>query len=157
MAAALIASVVANAALAVLVWRGPLVGGARADVTPDGEELGPYMSTQQHYMHKLGLAIQNRNQPLAEFYFEELEEGFEVIERKFPAYDGYPIAALVKSVFDPVKPALARALAAADWPGAGAAYASGVSACNTCHAAAKHEYVKIAAPTGNPFNQTFSP
>lgn len=25
-----------------------------------------------------------------------------------------------------------------------------------CHVAVKHEFVKIAAPSGNPFNQTFA-
>jgi hypothetical protein len=156
-AALLTASLVANAALAVLVWRGSLVGSARADVTAAGEELAPYMATQQHYAHKLGLAVQSKNKPLAEFYIEELAEGFEVIEKKFPTYDNYPIAALVKSVFNPAKPALAKALAASDWPAAGVAYSGIVNACNTCHTATKHEFVRIAVPASNPFNQSFAP
>ena len=157
MAAALTASLIANAALAVLAWRGSLVGAARADITPAGESLAPYMSTQQHYAHKLGLAIQSKNKPLAQFYLEELEEGFEMIEKKFPTYDNLPIASLVKSVIDPAKPALVKTLAASDWPAAGVAYSNLVNACNTCHAAAQHEFVKIAVPTSNPFNQSFSP
>ncbi len=157
MAAALTASLFANAALAVLAWRGSLVGSARADVTPAGEELAPYMATQQHYVHKLGLAIQGKNKPLAEFYLEELEEGFEVIEKKFPTYDNYPIASLVKSVFNPAKPALVKTLAASDWPAAGMAYSGLINACNTCHTAAKHDFVKIVVPAANPFNQSFSP
>ena len=157
MAAALTASLVTNAALAVIVWRGSLVGSALADVTPAGDELAPYMATQQHYAHKLGLAIQSKNKPLAEFYLEELEEGFEVIEKKFPTYDNYPIASLVKSVFDPAKPALEKTLAAPDWPAASMAYSNLLNACNTCHSATKHEFVKIVVPASNPFNQSFSP
>jgi len=157
MAAALTASVVANAALAVVAWRGSLVDSARADMTPAGDELAPYMSTQQHYAHKLGLAIQSKNKPLAEFYLEEIEEGFEVIAKKFPTYDNFPIASLVKSVFDPAKPALVKTLAASDWPAAGMAYSGLVNSCNTCHAATKHEFVKITVPASNPFNQSFSP
>lgn len=153
----LVGSALTNVVLAVVAWRGSLVVDARADVTPAGEELAPYMSTQQRHMHKLGLAIQSKNKPLAQFYLKEIEEGFEVVEKKFPTYETFQIAALVKAMFDPAKPALAKALGASDWPGATVAYSGLVTACNTCHVAVTHDYIKIAVPTSNPFNQTFSP
>jgi hypothetical protein len=157
MAVALIGSVLVNISLVVVAWRGSLVDSARADVTPAGDELAPYMSDQHRFAHKLGLAIQNKNQPLARFYLEEIEEGFEVIEKKFPTYDKFQIAALAKAMIDPAKPALRKALEKPDWPAATAAYSNLLNACNTCHTAVTREYVKITVPTGNPFNQSFSP
>jgi len=152
----LAASLLLNLGLATLLWVGNPVRDARADTTPAGEELAPYMANQHRHVHKLGLAIQNKNQPLASFYFTELEEGFEMIEKKFPSYDNYQIAALVKAMMNPAKPALQSALAKSDWVGATNAYASFVTACNTCHVAVKKEFVKVTVPTSNPFNQSFA-
>jgi hypothetical protein len=132
------------------------VAVARADVTPSGEDLASYMTHLQRHSHKLGLSIQAKNKPLAEFYLTELGEMFEIIQRKFPQYEGVQVAALSKAMIDPAKPALSKALAASDWPGATTAYDKYLAACNGCHQAAQHPFVKIVAPTGNPFNQSFA-
>jgi len=129
---------------------------AHADVTPAGEELAVYMSHAQRHAHKLGLSIQNKNKPLADFYFTELGETFELIEKKFPQYENMQIAALAKAMLDPAKPALYKALTTGDWPNASIAYDKYLAACNTCHVATQHPFVKIVAPTGNPFNQSFA-
>ncbi|HXV15044.1 MAG TPA: hypothetical protein VEC56_12630 [Candidatus Krumholzibacteria bacterium] len=151
---ALALSLLANVWLAASHHRP--VGEARADVAPPTEELAIYMSHAQRHAHKLGLSIQAKNKPLAEFYLAELGETFELIQRKFPQYDGLQIAALSKAMLDPAKPALARSLAAGDFATASVAYDKYLAACNSCHVAAKHEYVKVVAPTGNPFNQSFA-
>jgi hypothetical protein len=154
LAGALAVSLAVNAWL--IVSNLPPVTRAHADTTPAGEELAPYMADAQRHAHKLGLSIQAKNKPLAEFYMAELGETFEIIQKKFPQYDGYQIAALTKAMLDPAKPALSKALAAGDWPTSAIAYDKYLTACNTCHVAVKHEFVKIVAPTGNPFNQSFA-
>ena len=132
------------------------VSEARADVTPAGDDLAMYMANLQRDSHKLGLSIQAKNKPLAEFYATELGEMFEIIQKKFPTYEGFQIAALSKAMIDPAKPALSKALAASDWPGATTAYDKYLAACNGCHQAVQHPFVKLVAPTGNPFNQSFA-
>ena len=129
---------------------------ARADVTPSGEDLASFMTHLQRHSHKLGLSIQAKNKPLAEFYLTELDEMFEIIQKKFPQYEGIQVAALSKAMIDPAKPALTKALAASDWPRATAAYDKYIAACNGCHQAAEHPFVKIVPPTLNPFNQSFA-
>lgn len=152
--ATLVASLLLNAWLVL----GPVhhTTPALADVTPTGEELAPYMNHLQRHTHKLGLSIQAKNKPAADFYLTELSETFELVQKKFPSYDGYQIAALSKAMIDPAKPALTKALAASDWPTAAIAYDKYVAACNNCHVAVKHEFIKITVPTGNPFNQSFA-
>ena len=154
LAATLVASLLLNAWLVIGSWHHATP--ALADVTPAGEELAPYMNHVQRHAHKLGLAIQAKNKPLADFYLTELGETFELVQKKFPTYDGYQIAALSKAMIDPAKPALTKALAASDWPTASIAYDKYVAACNNCHVAVKHEFIKITVPTGNPFNQSFA-
>jgi hypothetical protein len=152
--AALTVSVAANVWLAVESM-GPS-STARADVTPSSEELAVYMSHAQRHAHKLGLSIQSKNKPLADFYYTELGEAFEQIEAKFPQYEGMQIAALAKAMLDPAKPALSKSIAAGDWATASVAYGKFIAACNSCHVATKHEFVKITTPAGNPFNQSFA-
>ncbi len=146
-------SLLANAALAIALLRP--VSPAYADAA-NGEELAVYMSDAQRHAHKLGLSIQSKNQPLADFYFHELGETFEAIEKHFPQYDGMQIAALSKAMLDPAKPALSKSIAAGNWPTASIAYDKLVAACNSCHVATEHAFVKITVPTHNPFNQTFA-
>jgi hypothetical protein len=132
------------------------VADAHADVTASGEELSTYMSHLQRHAHKLGLSIQAKNKPLADFYFTELGETLEIIQKKFPQYEGLQIAALSKAMIDPAKPALSKSLAAGDWSTAPGSYDKLLAACNNCHVAVKHEFIKVVVPTGNPFNQSFA-
>ena len=156
-AAIIVALLSVNLVLGAVAMRGTLVNEARADGSSHTEELLPYMSTQQRSMHKLFLSIQAKNKPLAEFYLEKIGETFDIIETKFPTYDNFQIGALSKAMFDPATPPLAKALGASDWAGASAAYNNVVTACNNCHIATQHAFVKIVTPTGNPFNQSFAP
>lgn len=147
-------SLLLNAWLAAAMWRP--VSDAHADVTASGEELSTYMNHLQRHGHKLGLSIQAKNKPLANFYYAEIGETLEIIQKKFPQYEGYQIAALSKAMIDPAKPALAKSLTAGDWPTATIAYDKLLAACNNCHVAVKHEFVKVVVPTTNPFNQSFA-
>ena len=152
----LIGSLAINALLLALVWDGLSVPATRADVGPT-QELVPYMEIMQHLSHKLGLAIQAKNEPLASFYLEEIEETTNVIRKKFPTYDRMDIAELAGAMLVPSIGPLEKSLSTANWDIANAAYAKLIDSCNDCHAATEHEYVKIIVPTANPFNQTLSP
>lgn len=145
-----------SGAVALLLSRDGLVSDARADVTPSGEELSLYMAHQQELVQKLGLSIQAKNKDLADFYRNELAEGFEVIQKKFPQYDGVQVAALSKAMMDPAMIPLKKAIDTANWATATSAYSTLITSCNNCHTAGKHAFVKITVPKGNPFNQSFA-
>lgn len=127
--------------------------------TVDHEEeegsVAPYMADLQRYAEKLYHAGASENWELARFYSHELEETAEAIERGGFAEDGQPLAPLVERWLTPTVERVeeARERAAFD-----AAYADLVAACNTCHAATEHAFVRITVPTANAFtNQEFAP
>lgn len=150
----LFVSLVLNATLGATLLRGP-GADARAD-EGEAEELAPYMALMQHHAHKLGLAIQAKNQALAAFYLEEVEETARTIEKKFPSYDGVAVGELAEVMLMPSIEPVEKAIRGASWPAAAASYGKLVGACNDCHAAANHGFIEITVPSGNPFNQSFS-
>ncbi len=154
----LVTSLVLNAALVLaLTGRGNWVHDSRADTTASGEELSPYMALMQHHMHKLGLAIQAKNTALAGFYLEEIGETSAIIQRKFPTYDKVAVGPLMNAMLVPSIAPLDKTIKASNWALSNAGYTKLVDSCNGCHAAANHNFIKITAPTQNPFNQSFSP
>lgn len=150
-------SLALNLLLLSLLGRGVWVRDSRADVTPSGEELAPYMAMMQHLTHKLGLSLQARNAPLAGFYIQEIEETATVIQKKFPTYDKVAVGQLMGAMLVPSITPLEKAIKASNWAISSAGYTKLLDSCNGCHAAAEHPFIKIAAPTSNPFNQSFSP
>ena len=153
----LIGSLAFNAVLLVLFAGGAPVRESRADVTGGvTEELVPYMEIMQHLSHKLGLSIQAKNEPLASFYLEEINETVALIRKKFPVYDKQEIASLAGAMFVPQIEPLRKAVKAKNWVITNAGYTKMIDSCNDCHAATDHEFIQITAPTTNPFNQSFS-
>jgi hypothetical protein len=150
---ALLVSLVLNVTL-IIALSGDF---SRADVGPNGEDLAPYMATMQHNVHKLGLSLQAKNQPLASFYMEEVQETAEMIQKKFPTYDKIAVGPLMNAMLVPSLGPLAASLKASNWAISNSGYTKLIDSCNGCHAAAQHGFVKITAPTSNPFNQSFSP
>ena len=153
---ALISSLCINILLLSLLWGGRPVSESRADAGAT-EELVPYMEILQHLSHKLGLAIQAKNEPLASFYVDETEETIEIIRKKFPTYDKMEIASLAGAMIVPQIDPLRVSLKAKNWVTTNASYTKFVDSCNGCHAATAHKFIVITAPTTNPFNQTFAP
>jgi hypothetical protein len=149
-------SLILNAVL-VLALAGREVRESRADVSPTGEDLAPYMAMMQHTAHKLGLALQAKNQPLASFYMEEIEETAGIIQKKFPTYDKIAVGPLVNAMLVPSIAPLTASIKASNWAISNAGYTKLIDSCNTCHTAAQHAFIKITAPTSNPFNQSFAP
>ncbi|HET6350198.1 MAG TPA: hypothetical protein VFH88_14060 [Candidatus Krumholzibacteria bacterium] len=153
----LAASLIFNLLLLSLVGHSFWVRDTRADVGPNGEDLAPYMAQMQHLSHKLGLSIQAHNAPLASFYIEEMQETAGIIQKKFPTYDKVAVGTLMGAMLVPQFSPLARAVTASNWAISNAGYAKLLESCNGCHAAANHGFIHITTPTGNPFNQSFSP
>jgi hypothetical protein len=149
-------SLATNTLLIPMLWHGGAVRETRADVGAT-EDLTPYMETLQHLSHKLGLAIQAKNAPLASFYIEEIGENAEVVQKKFPTYDKWSVSQLTGAMLVPSISPLQKSLKASNWAMSNAGYKKLLESCNGCHVATEHAFVKIVAPGSNPFNQTFSP
>jgi hypothetical protein len=150
----LIGSLALNALLLSLWWGGASVRETHAD---EEKELMPYMQMLQHLTHKLGLSIQAKNQPAASFYITEIDEIVAIVRDEFPTHDNLQIATLANAMLVPSIDPVKKALGGKNWVVTTAAYNKLVDSCNGCHSATNHGYLKITAPTGNPFNQTFSP
>jgi hypothetical protein len=120
-------------------------------------ELVEHMASLQYLVHKAGLAIDQQNQPLADFYAHELEERIERVV-KVGEYHGYPIGTLATTRLVPAFEDFAHSLASArDWPGISSRLDRMIEACNSCHQATDHGFINVVRTTANPFSQTFAP
>jgi hypothetical protein len=129
----------------------------RASQPAVSPELAGYMGDLQHHTHKLTLSIAAGNAELAEFYLHEVGESAEQIERLFPQHDGVPVAELAEKLLEPRLAALDRALERRRWDDAQRGLDELVAACNDCHAAAGHAFIRVEVTSANPFNQSFAP
>lgn len=121
-------------------------------------ELGPYMSTMQRWSQKLGFALQQENQPLAEFYLTEIEETSGEVAGKFGVYEGMEISRNLTALLDPAVADLRQAIEEGDLQAATSRYEQMIGACNTCHAATQHPFIVITPASGEPpYNQDFAP
>jgi hypothetical protein len=107
-------SLILNAVL-VLALAGREVRESRADVAGT-DELSEYMALMQHHMHKLGLALQAKNAPLAGFYIEEVDETADLIQKKFPTYDKIAVAQLMSAMLVPSIAPLEKSIQAPTGP-----------------------------------------
>jgi len=116
------------------------------------------MSDLQQYTDKLGYAINARNDVLAEFYLDEVDQTMSMIQAQFPQYEGRNIASLSKALTAPKIPPLRTALDDTDWGATRPAYSALVESCNECHAATFRQFIRIQEPTGTPpWAQRFKP
>ncbi len=151
---------------AVLLWLGIAVTlfqacfafSPKPDQSINSEDVGlaPYMGELQRFSHKFALAIDRKNQPLANFYLEEIRETLDQIVNKVPEYEGFPVASTIKTIMFPLLPELKKSLDGADWHAARQKYGKLVDGCNRCHAALEHEFIRITVAGTNPFNQDFT-
>lgn len=114
------------------------------------------MSFMQHFSTKLYLAGVEENWELADFYSHELEEIAEEIVEHDVEYDGNDISKLTEDILLSQIELLEDAIDANDLPAFKRNYQTLINSCNACHTATGHSMVKIAIPTGNPYNQDFS-
>ena len=142
------------AGVVLLVGGFALVRSARrSDLEP---ELAIYMGELQHHTHKLNLAIQSENVALADFYLHEVEEVAEQIEQLFPQHDGHRVGDLARAILEPQLVALRTTLERSNWDQSRTGFSSLIAACNQCHSATSHGFIRIEATTANPFNQSFA-
>lgn len=143
----------------------PPVATPEAGSTPEPAEeveLARLMTELQRHGAKLGYALEARNRPLADFYLHELEEVYEELSR-VEEYEGMPIAQPAGVILVPALEELASFLDRSDpWaedPGSPwRAYEALIEACNRCHLATEHAFLRIVPARGEPpFNQSFEP
>ncbi len=121
-------------------------------------ELAPHMAALQRHAEKLYHAGANANWPLARFYSHELDEAAEEVEEGDFVEDGQPLGPLVARWLMPAVERAEDAAAAENRAAFDAAYTELVTACNACHAATDHGFIKITVPQSNTFaNQDFTP
>lgn len=151
-----LALALAAAALLVAIYAALRPAGAPAAAPEAAGELAYHMAYLERYADKLHAAAAEGNWPLAGFYLHEIEETAEAVVAEHHVEDGVALAPLVETM---LLPAVARAEAAGgDGAAFEAAYRGLVVACNDCHAATGHAFVRIAVPdrSGYP-NQDFRP
>ena len=117
-------------------------------------ELAHLMANLQYFLHKTSLSITATDPRLVEFYIHELEESIEVIEG-IKDYEGYPIGELTKAMLLPSFEIFEKSIKKNDANAAHSAYLNLIQACNNCHTATNHEFIKIKQNESNPFLQSF--
>lgn len=107
--------------------------------------LATVMASIQLHTHKLNLAIKARNRPLAEYYVKGLNQGVERVVRSFPEHQGHRVAEETPAYLDPWLNDLDRKLGSSDWSGARRSFARLLQACNECHAATDHPFLRASS------------
>ncbi|MCS7189797.1 MAG: hypothetical protein RMJ66_04560 [Bacteroidia bacterium] len=121
-------------------------------------ELSTFMTQYQHFLTKLYLAGYAQNWPLAEFYYEELEETAEQVEKLGIIDEGVPVSAMTgPNLLEPLHE-LKKAIAQRELSAFENSMREIVSRCNSCHAAAGKPYIRFTLPEkGHPPSQIFLP
>ena len=115
---------------------------------------GDFMGSIQNHHNKLWFAGVNENWELAAFEMHELEELFEDIETTYPDREETQSMPLIHPGLNAVNTALNNQNPEEFKQG----YITLTNACNRCHQATKHEFIKITVPTIPSYsNQDFKP
>jgi len=125
---------------------------------PYAPGLGEFMTATQLRHAKLWFAGDANNWDLAAYEIDEIMEGLEDAEKRFPTHDGIPVAEMIKANIDPAVEELRKAVEAKSSTKFAVAFDKLSSACNTCHAGVNKQFIRIRRPTSSPLsNQTFAP
>ena len=142
---------------AILFFAGvlALAAPAAADRGEENYELVSAMGCLQYFLHKTGLALREGNFRLASFYLHEIEEVLEEVG-KVESYDGHPVGKMSGEMADEAFETLEKAVDGKKRKASRRAYADMIKACNTCHTATDHGFIKVRDRSGsNPFMQSF--
>ena len=123
---------------------------------PAGGNFVSHMTQMQYFTHKLGLAVTAQNRELEGYYVHEVEEIIEQVS-EVEEYKGIPVGQLIRDTLLPTFEYLEKTLETGDAEAAEAAYDKLIEACNACHKAAKHGFIRIERRTDNPYLQDFTP
>ncbi len=133
-------------------------------VQPDGEtgeehfEVAVVMGRMQRYHQKWWASGQAGNAELAAFYLHELEEAMEEVAEAGVMDEGADVSAAMRTYGLPALEELERLLTE---EGVQAMHAKGAimtNACNACHQATQHAYIRLQDPAQHFFpDQDFKP
>lgn len=110
-------------------------------------EVAVVMGRMQHYHQKWWASGQAGNAELAAFYLHELEEAMEEVVEAGVMDEGTDVSAAMRTYGLPALEELERLLKE---EGVQAMHAKGAimtNACNACHQATEHAYIRIQVPT----------
>jgi len=118
------------------------------------------MALQQMRYTKIWLAGQAGNWPLAAYEADELGEGFEAVLTFHPTHENAPIApkdAIPRMITQPLAE-LKAAVARRDGAAFEETYDAVTMACNNCHQATNHGFIRVQRPDTNSYpSQVFLP
>jgi hypothetical protein len=135
-----------------------LFASAQPAKEPYAPGLGQFMAATQLRHAKLWFAGKMNNWDLAAYEIDEIKEGLEDVEKRFPTHDGVPIADMIKTIIGPAIEELEKAVGAKGPAKFIVAFDQLTSACNACHAGANKPFIRIQRPTQSPLtNQNFAP
>jgi hypothetical protein len=121
-------------------------------------EVAVVMGRIQQYHQKWWAAGQTANAQLAAFYLHELEEAMEEVAEAKIMDDGIDVSQAMRTYGLPALAELERLLKE---EGVQAMHAKGAimtNACNACHQATQHEYIRLQEPSQLLFpDQVFTP
>jgi len=121
-------------------------------------ELGVHMGRIQRYHQKWWLAGRAGNSELAAFYLHEMGEEMVAVAEAGVVEDGIDVGVHMRAHGLPVLRELERRLKA---EGVAAAHSGAVllvNACNSCHAATGHPFIRVRVPSDAHFpDQDFQP
>jgi hypothetical protein len=121
-------------------------------------ELALLMGDLQRLTYKLALSADAGNAELAAFYLHESQEQLRKIQAEAPVYENIPVALLIDRLAHPAYAPMQEAVTAKDAKRMREGMNAIVQACNACHIATQHGFIRITVGTGvNPFNQSFAP
>ena len=117
---------------------------------------GIMLSIQTHH-EKLYYACKEENWDLSSFLIHELEEGFEDVQKYHPIHDEIDLNNLVLNLALPAIKKLEVSIKDESKENFDSNFMKLTNACNSCHIATNHQFIKIQLPTTRRFtNQNFS-
>jgi hypothetical protein len=147
-------TIVAMIALAASV----MFASAQSAKEPYEPGLGEFMTATQIRHAKLWFAGRQKNWDLAAYEIDEIKEGLEDARRLHPTFDGIPVAEMMKTIIDPRIAELEKATGSKNNDRFAIAFDELTSGCNSCHAAANKQFIRIQRPIEPPLtNQNFAP
>jgi hypothetical protein len=128
------------------------------DESPRTPELALLMGDLQRLTHKLALSADAGNAELAAFYLHESKSSFGRSNPRHPSMKTFPSRLLIDRLAHPAYAPMQEAVTAKDAKRMREGMNAIVQACNACHTATQHAFIRITPGTEvNPFNQSFAP
>jgi hypothetical protein len=158
-AAVALAVLVAAATFAARAVAQNPFGDANAEPAPFNPQMASLMSMLIQPRHtKLGLAGNAQNWELAAYSLKELRQGFAVVAKAVPRWNGQPVPDLFDAAMTQPITLIDFAIKLRFQKQFDEAYENLTKGCNACHASTDHGFVVIKVPDASSYpNQDFQP